>query len=265
MGLLDLLLGPSRGNANTKRPPRGKARSASEKLAAEQARYLAKLRGKNSPKYEQLMDQLMGIAPDKEDAFEQFTDMLKRIKEAGLIKNTRELVGDGDSLKEIITAVAPAVTAMVQAQTAAAAQKAALAQQQRALPQQAAAAPQASTSAPIEQNQAEPPAAQSQPPLSPRARYAKNSLENLDPPKAAQWLVGLHHPEVDQLIELVCQCPDEKLPSLLSSLGTKVPEFSGLLWWLAGRGAWLVETAAALRQLRGVGPTAQTQESAYSV
>lgn len=253
MGLFDMLLGPSKKQKEANRPPRGKAKPATEKLAREEALYLSHLRNTNPSKWMAIMEQRMGISLQGQDSLEQFEEMVKRFKAIGLIKSPKDLAEGEDSLKEMITAALPVVAAIVQAQGQAAAMRAAA---QNPHPMVSVATPAvvapAQSELPAEASgaaapQQEGPAVE----MSFRARMVKTSLERMGPQQAAEWLVGLKHEQIDQLVGLVCECPDDKLPALLTGLGQKAPEFAGLTWWLAGRGQWLVDTAAALRQLRG--------------
>ncbi|MCL5111243.1 MAG: hypothetical protein M1401_20685 [Chloroflexi bacterium] len=265
MGFLDALFGAPKPQNKGGRPPGARSKPATEKLAREEARYLEHLRKTNPVKWAAIMEQRMGLSLQGPNDFEQFAETVKRMKEVGLLKSAKELAGEDDSFKDIIAAVAPVVTAVVQAQTAGAAQIAALAQQAALVQRQQALPPAAATAPTPEAAPKEDAAApQSPPEMSMQARVVKATLERMNPQQAAEWLVELDHPQIDELVTIICQTADDRLPALLTSLGQKSPEFAGVLWWLAGRGPWLGETAAALRRLRG-GESASGGQSSYSI
>lgn len=92
-------------------------------------------------------------------------------------------------------------------------------------------------------------------PMAFMSAYAKGALEKRDAAEAAEWLVSLGHPEIDQLVEMLCHAADEQVVPMLRAVGERTPDFRGLVQWLEEeRGEqWLVDVVHHLRRLTAEG------------
>ncbi len=244
MGFLRWLLGPEVEQEKPKRQVRGKARPANERLAREEAAYLAHLRKTNPAKWAQIMEARMGLGIEKEDEFAQLEAMIARLKRMGLIKNPRDLSDDEDGMvRDLIKALAPALAPALGGLLAA--------QQRSVAPTPAVITAPAQINPPAQAVQAEPAASQEAPvPMSFLSRLVIAQLQNKSPREAAEWLQRRKEPEVRGVVDSLCQTPDERLPELLDAVAKQAPDYAGLIDWLRKRPEWLLAAIHELRLMR---------------
>ncbi len=85
-------------------------------------------------------------------------------------------------------------------------------------------------------------------------RMAIGALQDKTPAAAAKWLAELAFPGVSEILDLLCQSPDEEAPAVLDALATNNPDFTGLMEWIKARDPrWTAGVLKELRRIKGRG------------
>lgn len=236
-----------------KKKLRGPGRTAAERKALAEARlmtedyrFLQEMREQDPAAYRELMkdriSKRFGVGGDAKDPVQVTLKTLKALRE---IQDPQESSTTA-IVREIAPALGPILQAFVQASAQASAQRAP-AVQQVATPPPPPVPPPAPDAAQIE-----PPPQDV--PMSDASKFLVGVLKDMTPEQAAAWFVSQQHEGIQQIVQQLCQTPDEQLPAFLAHHQTATPALAGFVVWLRQRPDWFVATVHAIRQQVGQQP-----------
>ncbi len=231
-------------------PPEKRRRvrkTPAERLAAQEADYLSFLKKRNPAKWQQLMDQRVGV-PEKEaaDPMETFLAMAAKLRKAGILKDPQDIQDNTSFVKEILAAI-PAIPLVLQT----------LQQQQAAAAPQVPAAPatlpaaQEPTPQPQQpqQGQSEPSEAEKMDML---VAYIKSGLSGKSAADAARWLAGQPYPQAQALVRQLAQVPEGEAFDWLLNMCSSQQGLKPLGRWIEQQGElWVRSISRELHAMTG--------------
>ena len=243
------------GNPPEKR--RRQRKTPAERLAAQEADYLGYLKKNKPEKWQQVMEERMGIGgsrdKEKPDNLKVTMETIAMMKKAGFIKGPQDVEDNSSSFVHEILAAIPALPAVFQ-----------MMQQQAAQPQPA---PREDPPASVTPRLAAPAPGQPEPAheadtqeaegnMNMLVEYLKANLGSKSAPDAARWLAGQSHPMAAQLVATLAEIPEGEAFGWLLNTCSAQPELKSLGRWIESQGElWVRSIARELKVLRG-GPVA---------
>lgn len=223
----------------------------------ENDRFLKDLKAADPAAYRKLMLARLGIGPEAEGGeIDRVLATLEKLDRLDQLRGRRD--EGGDRLGQMLAAFAPVLLAQMQQNTPG-----------QTRPRPATATAPALAAAPATATPENPPDAASPAPSEEAA--APGWLDSLKrrgaamiaqaelgacatPADAAAWLQGKADSDDEQtaqaaagMIALIRDTPDDRLIAALQAQAEQIPEFDGLMNWLAEREVWTIQVAHALR------------------
>ena len=239
------------------KPPekrRRQRKTPAERLAAQEADYLAYLKKNKPEKWQQVMEERMGIGGPREgekpDPLTVTVQTMTMLKKAGFIKGPQDVEDNSSFVKEILEAI-PAIPALLQAMQQGGGSPVQPVQQPIGQPALPAGAP------------AEIPAPRAEPPRQPTQAtgeeekmdvlvdYIKNSLSGKSASEAARWMASQPHPMAQSLVSRLAEVPEGQAFDWLLNMCSSQPGLKPLGRWIEAQGeVWVRSISRELKVLR---------------
>lgn len=237
------------GSEKPKANARGASKTGHDRLATEEARYIAYIRKHDPAEYRRVMRGRLGIASDEgsADPLDSWLSMTSRLKKAGVIDDL-DKVGKESMLGRLGEIAAGFVGAMGASQAAQVGAAPRVMIEQPALPM-AATPPPAAVAQPTEAQQL---GMIEQMRMRVMCEFAMRELQAIpDPEQAALWLLAQaqKYPQIAPLLHELRYTADDHIPSTLANWAKQLPPFEPLMKWLGDQKSWTLAVVQALRKV----------------